>query len=242
MSARHAEWARFCLRHRQMEVEVSELDDAQVELPKIDELTEVRIAAKFSRGKQMSCTLFFAPLGEIDSSVDTTYYSRAYEDFREGHCLLIPLSEDAVWAPSMWPATIAELNSFVSDCADSPRYFEAWVMERSSESNQLSMVILIQGNICHGYLLGSPKNAGFAGVRVVPVFFEQVGELTCQSPVRVGIELEARYLDALLRHARQFQPISGDTYEDRLLREALHEFANALESSETFCVSKKASS
>lgn len=241
MSARHADWARFCLRHRQVEEDVSEFEGAQVELPQIDELTEVRIAAKFSRGKQMSCTLFFAPLDEIEPCFDTAYYRRAYEGFREGHCLLIPLSGDVVWTPNMWPATISELNSFVSDCAHSPRYFEAWVMARSSESNKLSMVIIIQGNICHGYLLGPPRDAGFGGVRVVPVFFERVGELTCQSPVRVEIELEARYLDALLRHARQFQPLSGDAYEDRLLREALHEFANALEDSETFCESQSPS-
>lgn len=225
---------RFCLRHRQMEEDVSEFEGAQVELPQIDELTEVRIAAKFSRGKQMSCTLFFAPLDGIEPCFGTEYYRRTYEGFRERHCLLIPLSEDVVWAPTIWPTTIAELNSFVSDCADSPRFFDAWVMERGSESNQLSMVIMIQGNICYGYLLGSPKSVGFAGVLVVPVFFEKVGEVTRLSPVRVGIELEAIYIDALLRHARQFQPLSGNANEDRLLRDALQEFANALDDSGAF--------
>ncbi|MNJ60022.1 hypothetical protein D3C77_557310 [compost metagenome] len=155
--------------------------------------------------------------------------------------MLISLSEDVVWAPNMWPTTIEELNSFVSDCADSPRCFEAWVMECSSKSNQLSMVVIIQGNVCHGYLLGSPRAEGFGGVRVVPIFFEQVGELTCVSIIQVGIELEAKHLETLLRHARQFQPLSDDAQEDRLLREALHELASALEYSATFCAAKSIS-
>lgn len=237
MKAKYIEWARFCLRHRQInEVVVS--DCAPVELPQIDKPTEIRIAAKFSRGKQMSCTLIFAPLDETDPLPVTSYYNRTVESFREGRCLLVPISDDVEWVPNMWPETIEELNVFVANLTDSPQYLEAWVMQENRESNQLLMVVVIQSNVCHGYLLGFSRAAGLGGIRVIPIFFDRVGEITRQSLVPVELELDVKHLEALLRHARQFQPLSGDVQEDRRLREALHELASALENSATSCLAR----
>ncbi len=111
-------------------------------------------------------------------------------------------------------------------------------MGRSRESNKLSMVVVIQDNVCYGYLLGSPKAAGFSGTRVIPIFFERVCGLTRQYPLLVELELYDKHRKALLRHARKFQPTSDDVQENRHLREALHELVNALENSATSYQSK----
>ncbi|PLP87464.1 hypothetical protein CYD26_21435 [Pseudomonas sp. FFUP_PS_473] len=228
VEARSDEWARFCLRHRAVE-ETSEIACARVELPQIDGLMEVRIAASFSGGKQMNCTLFIVPLGDIDPLPVTSCHMGENLTLRGGNCLLVPVSEDIKWAHDIWPKSMEELNAFVANVTDSPRFLEAWVMESSRESNKLLMVVVIHGNVCYGYLLGSPKTDGFNETRVIPIFFEQVGELTCDSPVLIELELSVKSLEALLRHARQLLSEPDYTQEDRCLRDALGELANALE-------------
>jgi len=237
MKSKYNEWARFCLRYRQIEDDAV-FDYAPVDLPQIGKPTEIRVAAKFSHGKQMSCSLFLAPLDEGDPFPVASRYSRALEGLREGRCLLVPISEDVAWTPNVWPATIEELNAFVADLTDSPRYLEAWVMQEHRESNQLLLVVVTQSNVCHGYLLGFPRAAGLGGIRVIPIYFERVSELTRQPPVLVKLELHIKHLETLLKHARQFQPSSDDAQEERRLREALHELANALENSASSSLAK----
>jgi hypothetical protein len=228
IKVRNAEWARFCLRHRALE-DTTEIAFTRVELPSVEKPTEFRIAAKFSRGKQMSCTLFFVPLGEIEPFPVISYHNRAVDSLREGYCLLVPISEEVAWTSNTWPVSIEELNNFVASITDSQRYLEAWVMQRSSESNQLLVVVVVKGNVCYGYLLGSPKLAGFSKLRVVPIFFEQIGEFEPERLVQVELELSIKSLKALLRHARQLHVESSDAHEDLHLRAALNELVNALE-------------
>ncbi|WP_182774224.1 hypothetical protein [Pseudomonas monteilii] len=45
----------------------------------------------------------------------------------------------------------------------------------------------------------------------------------------IDLELNINDCEALLRHAREFQPNSDDMREDRRLRDALDELVNALE-------------
>ncbi|MBC3492436.1 hypothetical protein [Pseudomonas taiwanensis] len=232
IKARNAEWAHYCLRHRAVE-ESTEIGCARVELPQMDGPTEVWIAASFAGGKQMRCTLFFALLGETEPFPVTSYHNRAVESLREGRCLLVPIPDDMTWTDNMWPTSIEELNAFVANLTDSPRYLEAWVMQRSRESNQLLMVVIIQSNVCSGYLLGSQKTAGFSEIRAIPIFFDRVGEFTPEYPVRIELELRFDNLETLLRHARRLQPTSGNTQEDRRLRDALDELVNALEKGES---------
>jgi len=222
------EWARFCLRHRALE-DTPEIDCARFELPQVDKPTELRAAVKFSRGKQMSCTLFYVSFDHFEPLSITSHYNRAVESLREAYCLLVPMSEDVVWAPNIWPVSIEELNNFVARMTDSPKYLEAWVMQRSSQSNQLLVVVVIKGNVCYGYLLGSPKLAGFSKLRIVPIFFDHVGQFEPECRVMVELELSVKNLEELLKHARQLQPESGDVQEDRRLRDALDMLANALE-------------
>ncbi|EOG8379202.1 hypothetical protein [Pseudomonas aeruginosa] len=238
---RSAEWARFCLRHRALE-ETTEIACARVELPQTVGLTEVRIAVSFSAGKQMICTLFFVLPVEGDPLPVTSYHSGSIASLRGGYCLLLPIPNDMKWRYDVWPKSIGELNDFVANLTGSSEYLEEWVMERSRESSQLLMVLVTQSKVCYGYLLGSPKAAGFAEIRVIPIFFERVGELTRQPPVLVELALYVEHLETLLRHARQFQPTSDDAQANRRLREALHELANALENSATSCATKGTSS
>lgn len=228
IKVRNAEWARFCLQHRAVE-ETSEVACTRVELPQIDGPTEVRIAASFSGGKQMNCKLFIVPLGDIDPLPVPSCHMGANVTLRGGHCLLVPISDDIEWAHNVWPKSMEQLNAFVANVTDSPRLLEAWVMERIHEPNKLLMVVVIQGNVCYGYLLGSPKTEGFNESRVIPIFFEQVGELTCDSPVLIELELSVKSLEALLGHARQLLSEPDYAQEDHRLRDALGELANALE-------------
>ncbi|WP_447739462.1 hypothetical protein [Pseudomonas laurentiana] len=114
-----------------------------------------------------------------------------------------------------------KLNAFVANLTDSPRFLEAWVMERSREPNKLLMVVVIQDNVCYGYLLGSPKTLGFSETRVIPIFFERVGEITSDPPVLIELELSAKSLEALIRHARHLLSEPGHGQEDRHLRDGL---------------------
>ena len=156
---RNAEWARFCLRHRAVK-ETIEFVEARVELPQIDGATELRIAASFSGSKQMSCTLFFVPPGEIDPLPITFHHNWAIASLREGHCLLVPISDDMEWTHNVWPTSIEELNAFIANLTDFPGLLEAWIMERSREYNKLLMVVVTQRNVCCGYLLGRPEDCG----------------------------------------------------------------------------------
>ena len=226
--ARSHEWARFCLRHRGVE-ETFDIGCTHAELPQVDGVTQIRIAVSFTGGKQMRCTLFFVPPGEADPLPVTFSESKTIADLRGGHCLLVPVSDDVAWTDNVWPKSIQELDAFISESTGSPRFFEAWVEERSRESNKLLMVVAIRNNCCYGYLLGSPRVAGFSETRVIPIFFDRVGELALDFPVPFKLALSSKNLEALLKHTRSFQPQSGDAQEDLRLRQALDELANALE-------------
>lgn len=226
--ARSHEWARFCLRRRAVEV-ASDIGCARIELPQIDGPTEFRIATSFAGGKQMRCTLFFVPSGEIDPLPITFCHDTTIANLREGHCLLVPVPDDMEWTDDVWPTSFQELDAFISSSTIAPRFFEAWVERRSRESNKLLMVIAIKKNICYGYLLGSPRIAGLNETRVVPIFFDRIGELTLDLPVPIELELSVKNLEALLRHARSFQAESGDEQVDHRLRQALDELTGALE-------------
>lgn len=84
---RSAEWARFCLRHRAVG-ETSEITCARVELPLIDGPTEFRIAASFSGGKKMRCTLFTVPAGESEP-LPTPRQMGVVATLRDGYALLL---------------------------------------------------------------------------------------------------------------------------------------------------------
>lgn len=230
VEVRSAEWARFCLQHRAVE-ESSVIACPRVDLPQIDGPMEVRIAVSFSGGKQMNCALFIVPLGDIDPPPVSDCHVGANLTLRGGNCLLVPVSDNVKWVHETWPKSMEELKAFVANVTDSPQFLEAWVMERSRESNKLLMVVVIRGNVCYGYLLGAPKPEGFNETRVIPIFFEQVGELTCDSPVLIELELSVKNLDALLSHTRQLMSESDYAQQDRCLRDALDELANALERS-----------
>lgn len=47
--------------------------------------------------------------------------------------------------------------------------------------------------------------------------------------MQIDLELNTNDAEALLRHAREFQPSSGDAREDRRLRDALDELVRAME-------------
>lgn len=225
---RSAEWARFCLRHRAVE-DTSEIACPRVELPQIHGPMEVRIAVSFSGGKKMNCALFIVPLGDIDPPPVSYCHMGVNLTLRGGSCLLVPVSDDVKWVHETWPKSMEELNAFVANVTDSPRFLETWVMEGSRESNKLLMVAVIHGNVCYGYLLGSPKAERFNETRVIPIFFEQIGELTCDSPVLIELELSVKNLEALLNHTRQLLLGPDRAQADSHLRDALGELANALE-------------
>lgn len=102
-------------------------------------------------------------------------------------------------------------------------------MGRSREPKKLLMVVVIQVNVCYGYLLGSPKTAGFRDARVIPIFFEGVGELACDSPVLIELELRVKSLEALLRHARQLLSEPDCAQEDRHLRDGLRKLLKSID-------------
>lgn len=224
-----AEWARFCLRHRAVG-ETSEITCARVELPQNDGPTEVRIAASFSGGKQMRCTLFTVPAGESEP-LPTPRQMGVVATLRDGYALLLRIPDDLRWAHDVWPTSMDKLDAFVAKLTESPRFLETWVMDRNRQPKKLLIVVVIHGNVCYGFLLGSPKIAGFGNTRVIPIFFEQVGELTCDSPVLIKLELSVKNLDALLSHTRQLLSEPDPAREDRHLRDALGELAKALEGS-----------
>ncbi|WP_156510910.1 hypothetical protein [Pseudomonas sp. p21] len=228
MSNLYSEWGRFCLRYRQV-TETSEFASARVDLPQSDGVAEFRIAANFSDGKKMVGTLFFVPYYEIDPLPIAFHQNEAIASLREGYCLLVPVAVGANWSESVWPKSMVELNIFFTNLTGSPRFLEDWIMGRRHELNKLLMVVIVQNNICYGYLLGSPRDAGFNETRVVPVFFDRSEEFSFEDRVLIELELSVKYLQALIRHSRQLQPSSGNVKEDQCLRYALDELASALE-------------
>lgn len=223
----YAEWGRFCLSCRQV-TETLEFASAYVDLPPFDGATEFRMATNFSGGKLMLGTLFLVPYYEIDPLPITFHYDEAVASLREGYCLLVPIA-DTDWSEAVWPKTIAELDGYIAKSTGYPRLLEDWIRGRRRELNKLLMVVLVKDAICCGYLLGSPKNGGFTEIRVVPVFFDRVGEFSSENRVLIELELSVQHLQTLIRCARQFQPSSGDVKEDQRLRYALVELASALE-------------
>ncbi|MBF8789672.1 hypothetical protein [Pseudomonas asiatica] len=228
VEAKNSEWARFCLRHRAVE-ETFDTAFARVELPQIDGPTEFRIAASFAGGKQMSCTLFILMLGDIVPLPITSCQVGTITTLREGYALIIPAPDDVRWTDDVWPTSMDKLHAFVANITNSPGFLQSWVMDGNRESNKLLMLVVTRGDVCYGFLLGSPKTAGYRQTRVIPIFFEQVGEFTCDSPVLIELALNIKSLEALLRHARQLLSEPSSARQDCHLRDALGELTNALE-------------
>ncbi|MFJ7789309.1 hypothetical protein [Pseudomonas sp. NPDC096925] len=224
----YAEWGRFCLRCRQL-TETLELTSAYVDLPQFDGAAEFRMAANFSGGKLMIGTLYFVTYYEIDPLPITFHCDEAIASLREGYCLLVPVAVDTGWSEAVWPKSMAELDSYIVNVTGYPRFLEDWIRGRRRELNKLLMVVLVKDAICCGYLLGSPKDGRFSGIRIVPVFFDRVGDFSFENRVLIDLELSVQHLQTLIRHARQLQPSSGDVKEDQRLRYALDELASALE-------------
>lgn len=223
----YAEWGRFCLRCRQV-TGTAELADAYFDLPPFDGAAEFRMAANFSGGKLMIGTLFFVPYYEVDPLPITFHFEEAVASLREGYCLLVPIVVTD-WSEAVWPKTMAELDSYITNSTGYPRLLKDWIVGRRREINKLLMVVLVKDNICYGYLLGSPRDGGFAETRVVPIFFDRLEEFLFEDRVLIELELSAKHLQTLIRHSRQLQPSSGDVEEDQRLRYALDELASALE-------------
>ncbi|WP_155295794.1 hypothetical protein [Pseudomonas putida] len=228
MNEIYTEWGRFCLKCRQV-TETSGFTSALVDLPQFDGAAEFRMAANFSGGKLMIGTLYFVPYYEIDPLPITFHCDEAIASLREGYCLLVPVAIDTDWSEAVWPKTMAELDDYIANSTGYPRLLDDWIMGRRREINKLLMVVLVKDNICYGYLLGSPRDGGFAETRVVPIFFERLEEFLFEDRVLIELELSAKHLQTLIRHSRQLQPSSGDVEEDQRLRYALDELASALE-------------
>lgn len=224
----YAKWCRFCLRYRQV-TEASEISSTDFDLPRLDGVAEFRIAANFSDGKKMVGTLYFVPYYEVDPLPIAFHQNVAIASLREGHCMLVPVAVDADWSEPVWPKSMADLDSYIANSTGYPRLLEDWVMGRRRKLNKLLMVVLVQENICYGYLLGSPKDGGFTETRVVPVFFDRLEDFSFEDRVMIELELSVKHLQALIRHVRQLQSSSGDVKEDQCLRYALDELASALE-------------
>ncbi|WP_144172770.1 hypothetical protein [Pseudomonas sp. Kh13] len=225
MNEIYTEWGRFCLWCRQV-TESSGFSSALVDLPQFDGAAEFRMAANFSGGKLMIGTLYFVPYYEIDPLPITFHCDEAIASLREGYCLLVPVAIDTGWSEAVWPKSMTELDSYIVKVTGYPRLLEDWIRGRRRELNKLLMVVLVKDAICCGYLLGTPKDGGFTEIRVVPVFFDRVGEFSSENRVLIELELSVQHLQTLIRYARQFQPSSGD---DQRLRYALDELASALE-------------
>lgn len=228
MSDVYAEWGRFCLRCRQV-TETLEFSSAYVDLPPFDGVAEFRIAANFSDGKRMVGTLYFVPYYEVDPLPITFHQNEAIASLREGYCLLVPVADDTDWSETVWPKSMVELDRYIANSTGCSRLLEDWIMGRRRELNKLRIVVLVKGNVCYGYLFGSPRDGGFTETRVVPVFFERLEEFPFEDRVLIDLELSVKHLQALIRHSRQLQPSSGDAMEDQCLRYALDELASALE-------------
>lgn len=228
MNEVYAEWGRFCLRCRQV-IETAEFASAHFDLFPFDGVTEIRMAANFSGGKLMIGTLYFLPYYEIDPLPITFHCDEAIASLREGYCLLVPVAVDTDWSEAVWPKTMAELDDYIANSTGYPRLLDDWIMGRRRKLNKLLMVLLVKDNICYGYLLGSPRDGGFAEMRVVPIFFERLEEFLFEDRVLIELELSAKHLQTLIRHSRQSQPSLGDAKEDQCLRYALDELASALE-------------
>ncbi|MEX5360500.1 hypothetical protein WCE03_01605 [Pseudomonas guariconensis] len=228
MNDAHTEWGRFCLRYRQV-TETSEFASARVDLPQFDGAAEFRIAANFSDGKKMVGTLYFVPNYDLDPLPITFHQNETIASLREGYCLLVPVAVETDWSEVLWPKSMAELDSYIANSTGYPRLLEDWIVGRRRELNKLLMVVLVKDNICYGYLLGSPKDAGFTQTRVVPIFFDRLEGFSFEERVLIELELSVKHLQALIRHSLQLQPSSGDVKEDRCLRHALDELASGLE-------------
>lgn len=224
----YAEWGRFCLRYRHV-TETSEFASAHIDFPPFDGVTEFRMAASFTGGKLMITTLFFVPYYEIDPLPITFHSDDAIASLREGYCLLVPVAVDRDWSEAVWPKSMAELDSCIANSTGYPRLLEDWGMGRRRELNKLLMVVLVKDSICHGYLLGPPKDGGFNKSRVVPVFFDRLEEFSLEDHVLIELKLSALHLQVLIKHSRQMQPSTGDIKEDQCLRYALDELASAFE-------------
>ena len=165
-------WADFCLKQRGVNGDTAAIC-SRVELPLIDRPKEGQIAAHFTGGKQMSCTLLLTGFGDSEPHGMASYDNGSIGSIRRGYCLFIPMFDEIKWTPDAWPTSLGELNALVSHVTNDPSQLETWLMKRG-ESNQLRIVVLIHCDVCYGYLVGPPTPAGISALRVVPIFFDRL--------------------------------------------------------------------
>ncbi|MNJ17280.1 thiamine biosynthesis protein ThiF [compost metagenome] len=167
-------WAHFCLKQRGVTGGTA-ASCSRVELPQIDRPMEGEIAAYFSGGKQMSCTLLLTSFGDSEPHSIASCDNGSIGSLRRGYCLFIPMSDEIKWTPDAWPTSIGELNALVDHVTNDPTMLETWLMKKRGESNQLRIVVLIHSDVCYGYLLGAPTLAGIGELHVIPIFFDRLG-------------------------------------------------------------------
>jgi len=166
-------WLRFCARQRSKFGGISPAC-ARVELEQIDESTEGRIAAYFSGGSKVSCALLLTTLSETDPHSLATRHNWSFGSLRRGHSLFVPMPAGMDWTPDEWPTTIGELDALVGSLAGDSEKLATWFMSKSPDTKQMMMVVLVQSNVCYGYLLAPPTVPRMSEVRVIPLFLDRV--------------------------------------------------------------------
>jgi len=166
-------WSRFCQRQAALDGGITPYA-ARVQFSPIDDVTQGKIAVYLSGNKTKRCTLLLATTGDTDPHSLATRHGWSLGTLQRGKALFVPLPDNALWTPQAWPTSIGQLDRLINQVTGRGHLLESWLRENSSESRQAFMVVLVQSNVCYGYLLKAAAVPGVTELQVFPIYLDRV--------------------------------------------------------------------
>lgn len=166
-------WLRFCDRFRTVN-KVSAPRAVRAALQPLEGVTEGRVAAYFRRSQKLRSELMLATIGDDDPHILATRHRWSTGALVRGFALFVPMPASVRWTPVDWPQSLDELEYLVAQVTDHQCSVVRWIENKKDDAPHPFLVVLVQENVCYGYLVSPAPVPRVTSPGIIPVVIDRV--------------------------------------------------------------------
>jgi hypothetical protein len=166
-------WLHFCEQFRTAN-NVPTPHVVRAALQPLDGVTEGKVTAYFRQSQKLRSEVMLATVEDADPHVIARRHGWPVGALVRGYALFVPVPENIRWTPRDWPRTLQELESFVAQVTDHERSVIHWIEGKKDESSRPFLVVLVQENVCYGYLVAPAPVPRATPPGIIPVAIDRV--------------------------------------------------------------------
>lgn len=166
-------WLRFCEQFRTTHA-VAAPALVRATLQPLDGVTEGKVTAYFQNSQRKRSELMVATVEGNDPHVLAARHGWPVGSLVRGYALFVPMPENVRWTPSDWPRSLTELELFIAQVTDHTCSVVHWVESKKDDEPHPFLVVLVQTNVCYGYLVGPAPVPRLTLPGIIPVHIDRV--------------------------------------------------------------------